>query len=37
MKLTTRENGSLILSEEEEKQMDEGLDAFSKIFLTLWW
>lgn len=37
MKLTARDEGSLILSEEEEKQLDEGLDAFPKIFLTLWW
>jgi hypothetical protein len=37
MKLTAREDGSLILSEEEEKQLTEGLDAFPKIFLTLWW
>ena len=37
MKLTARDEGSLILSEEEEKQLDEGLDAFPKIFLSLWW
>jgi hypothetical protein len=37
MKLTARDEGSLILSEEEEKQLTEGLDAFPKIFLTLWW
>lgn len=37
MKLTARDSGSLILSEEEEKQLDEGLDAFPKIFLSLWW
>jgi hypothetical protein len=37
MKLTSRDSGSLILSEEEEKQLREGLDAFPKIFLSLWW
>jgi hypothetical protein len=37
MKLTARDSGSLILSEEEEKQLREGLDAFPKIFLSLWW
>ena len=37
MKLTARDEGSLILSEEEDKQLDEGLDAFPKIFLSLWW
>jgi len=37
MKLTARDNGTLILTDEEEKQLDEGLDAFPKIFLTLWW
>ena len=37
MKLTARDKGSLILSEEEDKQLDEGLDAFPKIFLSLWW
>jgi hypothetical protein len=35
MKLTARDNGSLILSKKEEKQLTEGLDAFPKIFLTL--
>ena len=37
MKLTARDEGSLILTKEEDKQLDEGLDAFPKIFLTLWW
>jgi hypothetical protein len=37
MKLTARDKGSLILSEEEKKQLTEGLDAFPKIFLSLWW
>jgi len=37
MKLTTRDKGSFILSEEEEKQVIEGLNAFPKIFLSLWW
>ena len=37
MKLTARDKGSFILTEEEEQQVNEGLDAFPKIFLTLWW
>lgn len=37
MKLVSRNNGSLDLTEEEEKQLNEGLELFPKIFMTLWW
>ena len=35
--LTTREEGSRIWSEEESKQIDEGLDLFREWFMALWW
>lgn len=37
MKLVARDNGTLILTEEEEKQMWRGLEAFPKMFMSLWW
>jgi len=37
MKLVARDDGALILTEEEEKQMWRGLEAFPKIFMSLWW
>ena len=37
MKLVSRDNGALILTEKEEKQMWQGLEAFPKIFMSLWW
>jgi len=35
--LISRDNGALILTEEETLIMEEGLDLFRKDFLTLWW
>ena len=37
MKLVARDDGALILTDEEEKQMWRGLEAFPKIFMSLWW
>lgn len=37
MELTSRDNGSAIYTKEEEKQLNEGLDCFPKIFMSLWW
>jgi len=37
MKLVSRDNGSTILTVEEEKQLIEGLKAFPEIFMRLWW
>ena len=37
MKLIARDNGALILTKEEEKQMWRGLEAFPKMFMSLWW
>lgn len=37
MKLVSRDDGALILTKEEEKQMWRGLEAFPKIFMSLWW
>ena len=37
MKLVARDNGSLILTDDEEKQLEKGLDVFPKIFMSLWW
>lgn len=37
MELVSRDNGTCIFTEEEEKQMKDGLDKFPKIFMTLWW
>lgn len=37
MKLISRDNGSLILTKEENKQLNKGLEAFPKIFMSLWW
>ena len=35
--LTTREDGIRIWSEEESKQIDEGLNLFREWFMALWW
>lgn len=35
--LTNRDNGIRDWSEEESKQVDEGLDLFREWFLNLWW
>ena len=37
MKLIARENGALILTKKEQKQLKKGLKKFHKIFLGLWW
>jgi hypothetical protein len=37
MRLVSRDNGALILTKEEEERMWRGLDAFPKIFMSLWW
>jgi hypothetical protein len=37
MKLVARDNGTLILTKEEEEQMRQGLEAFPKVFMILWW
>lgn len=37
MELTSRNNGSAIYTEDEEKQLHEGLDCFPKVFMSLWW
>ena len=33
----SRDNGNFIHTPEEKKQMEEGLEKFHKIFLSLWW
>ena len=35
--LTCKDKGSRIWSEEESKQIDEGLDLFREWFMGLWW
>ena len=35
--LISREEGSRIWSDEESKQIDEGLDLFREWFMALWW
>lgn len=35
--LVVRDDGSLILNKEEEKQYSEGIEAFQRVFLRLWW
>jgi hypothetical protein len=37
MKLITRDNGACLFTEEEEKQVQEGLEKFPKVFMSLWW
>ena len=37
MELTSRDEGLALYTEEEEKQLQEGLDKFPEIFLSLWW
>jgi len=37
LELTTRNEGSRIWSDEELKQINEGLDLFREWFLALWW
>lgn len=37
MKLVARDNGSAIYTEEEQEQLNKGLDAFPRIFMSLWW
>ena len=37
MELVSRDNGNFIHTPEEKKQMEEGLEKFHKIFLSLWW
>ena len=36
-KLISRDDGALILTKEEEKKMVDGLNQFSKVFMSLWW
>jgi hypothetical protein len=35
--LVSRDDGSLILNEQEEKEYYEGMEAFQRVFLRLWW
>lgn len=35
--LLVRDNGALILNEEETKEFNEGLAAYNEIFMGLWW
>ena len=37
MKLTARDGGSFILTEEEQEIFNKGINVFPKIFLGLWW
>jgi hypothetical protein len=37
MKLVDRDNGILIFTDEEKVQLEKGLEAFPKIFMSLWW
>lgn len=37
MKLLARDDGIHIFTKKEEKQVEDGLNAFPKIFWTLWW
>jgi len=37
MKLVKKDGDGEILTKEEEKQMCQGLEAFPKIFMSLWW
>ena len=37
LQLTCKDKGSRIWSEEESKQIDEGLDLFREWFMGLWW
>ena len=37
MELVSKDRGVCIHTKEEEKQIFEGLEKFSKIFLSLWW
>lgn len=37
MKLVSRDGGSAIYTDEEEKQLTEGLEVFPRIFMSLWW
>lgn len=37
MELTVRDEGACVFTEEEIKQLIEGLEKFPKIFMTLWW
>jgi hypothetical protein len=35
--LVVREEGAFILTEDEQKEYDDGIFLFSKFFLALWW
>ena len=37
LKLIVRENGGHIFNEKENQMVEKGLEAFSKIFMSLWW
>ena len=37
LQLTCKEKGLRIWTEEESKQIDEGLDLFREWFMALWW
>lgn len=37
LKLITRDEGSHLWNEEENKQVQKGLNHFPDIFMTLWW
>lgn len=37
MKLISRDNGSCFWTKEEQEIVERGLEAFPKIFMSLWW
>jgi hypothetical protein len=37
MKLISRDDGICIFTKEEEIQVNKGIDAFPKLFMSLWW
>lgn len=37
MKLVVREDKGEVLSADEENQIEQGLELFPKVFMTLWW
>lgn len=37
MKLISRDSGACMWSKEEEEQVTKGLEAFPKVFMSLWW
>lgn len=37
MKLIARDNGACFFNKEEENIVERGLEAFPKVFMSLWW